>query len=138
MAEVTTTEEKKSLTPKEQMAAVETASQANINKVYDSGLNAQKQGLLDAYNANTAAQAQQAQAIQQNYAKANYDVGVQNARNDANVTQFADIRGVNTGAGSQHRLNLGNTRAKAETALAYQQQQALAENQRQQELATQT
>ena len=137
MAEVTTTE-KKTPTSQEQMATRETESRANIGKLYDSGMNAQKQGLLDAYNANTAAQEQQGQNIQKNYAGANYDIGVQNTRNENNLTQFADVRGVNTGLGSQHQLNLSNARARAEGALAYQQQQALAENQRQQELATQT
>ena len=134
MAETT----EKTPTVQEQMKARETESRANIGNIYESGLNAQKQGLLDAYNANTAAQEQQGQNIQKNYAGANYDVGVQNTRNENNLTQFADVRGVNTGLGSQHQLNLGNARAKAEGALAYQQQQALAENERQKTLATQT
>jgi len=135
MAEVATTE--KTPTVQEQMKTRETDSQAGINKIYEGNLTTQKQALLDAYNANTAAQAQQGQNIQQNYAGANYDIGVQNARNENNLTQFADLRGANTAAGSQHRLNLGNARARAENALAYQQQQALAENQRQQQLTTQ-
>jgi len=137
MAEVTTTE-KKSPTVQEQMKTRETDSQAGIGKIYEGNLTSQKQALLDAYNTNTAAQAQQGQTIQQNYAGANYDIGVQNDRNAANLTQFADVRGVNTGLGSQHQLNLGNARARALGPMEFAQQQALAENQRQQELMTQT
>lgn len=111
-------------------------NQAGINKAYDSGLAAQKQGLLDAYNANTAAQAQQGQSIRQNAGVANYDVGVQNARNEGNVTRFADIRDANTGAGSQHRLNLASARAAATGNISNIQQQALQENQRQKDLMT--
>lgn len=111
-------------------------NQASINKVYDSGLEAQKQGLLDAYNANTAAQAQQRQDIQKNAGVANYDIGVQNDRNERNVTQFANARDVNTRAGSQHQLNLGNARAAALGNLANIQQQALQENERQKALMT--
>lgn len=111
-------------------------NQASISKTYDSGLAAQKQGLLDAYNANTAAQAQQGQNIRQNAGVANYDVGVQNARNEGNLTRFADIRDANTGAGSQHRLNLANARAAAVGNVANVQQQALQENERQKQLMT--
>lgn len=134
MAETTTTEKKPTVT--EQMKTRETDSQANIGKVYDAGLATRKQSLLDAYNANTAAQDQQRQNIQQNYATANYDVGVQNNRNAANLTQFADVRGVNTNAGSQHRLNLANARANAMGDVAFRQQQALQEADRQKQLMT--
>lgn len=111
-------------------------NQASISKTYDSGLAAQKQGLLDAYNANTAAQAQQGQNIRQNAGVANYDVGVQNDRSEGNLTRFADIRDANTGAGSQHRLNLAGARAAAVGNLANVQQQALRENERQKALMT--
>lgn len=125
----TTTEKKPTL--EDQFKARETASQGNINNVYDASLNAQKQGLLDAYNTNVQAQAQQRQDAQQAFNAANYDVGVQNDRNDTNLTQFADVRDVNTGLGSQHRLNLGNARAQATSKMAYAQQQALQESDRQ-------
>lgn len=133
MAETTTTatEEKKTPTLEEQFKARETQSQQGINKIYDTNLTNQKQGLLDAYNSNTAAQAQQTQDIQKNFGAANYDIGVQNDRNANNVTQFADVRDVNTGLGSQHRLNLNNARASSMGKVAFQQQQALQESQRQ-------
>lgn len=127
----TTTEEKKTPTLEEQFKAREAQSQQGINKIYDTNLNNQKEGLLNAYNANTAAQAQQRQDIQKNFGVANYDIGVQNDRNDRNVTQFADVRDVNTGLGSQHRLNLNNARNNATGKLAFQQQQALQESDRQ-------
>lgn len=133
MAETTT---EKKPTVQETFQNREAASQANIGKVYNAGLDTQKKALLDAYNTNTAAQSQQKQNIQQNYAAANYDVGVQNNRNAANQTQFANVRGVNTQAGSQHQLNLANARANATGALAFQQQQALQEAERQQQLMT--
>lgn len=127
----TTTEEKKGPTLEEQFKAREAQSQQGINKIYDTNLSNQKEGLLNAYNANTAAQAQQRQDIQKNFGVANYDIGVQNDRNDRNVTQFADVRDVNTGLGSQHRLNLNNARNNATGKLAFQQQQALQESDRQ-------
>ena len=119
-----------------QMTARGEQNQAGINKAYDSGLAAQKQGLLDAYNANTAAQTQQGQNIQKNAGVANYDVGVQNDRNERNVSRFADVRDVNRGAGSQHQLNLGNARAAALGNVANIQQQALQESERQKQLMT--
>lgn len=121
----------KTPTVEEQFKAREAQSQQGINQTYDTNLNNQKEGLLNAYNANTAAQAQQRQGIQKNFGVANYDIGVQNDRNDRNVTQFADVRDVNTGLGSQHRLNLNNARNNATGKLAFQQQQALQESDRQ-------
>ena len=112
-----------------------TETQAGINSAYDSNIAAQRQALENAYNANTATQAEQQQNIQKNYDTAAYDVGVQNARNAANTTQFADVRGVNSGIGSQHQLSLGNAQARAQTAIENQKNLALAENQRQQDLA---
>ncbi len=119
-----------------QMTARGGQNQAGINKAYDSGLAAQKQGLLDAYNANTAAQAEQGKNIRQNADVANYDVGVQLNRNERNVNKFADVRDVNRGAGSQHQLNLGNARATAMGDVANIQQQALQESERQKQLMT--
>lgn len=119
-----------------QMTARGEQNQAGINKAYDSGLAAQKQGLLDAYNANTAAQTQQGQNIQKNAGVANYDVGVQNDRNERNVSRFADVRGANTQGGSQHQLNLGSARAAALGNVANIQQQALQESERQKQLMT--
>lgn len=118
----------------EQLDARKKKTQAGINETYDAGLAAQKQGLLDAYNANTAAQTQQGQKIAQDYGTAKQDVGVQQARNANNVTQFANVRGVNTQAGSQHQLNLGNSMARSNAAIDFAQQQALQENDRQKQL----
>lgn len=118
----------------EQLDARKKKTQAGINETYDAGLAAQKQGLLDAYNANTAAQAQQGQKIAQDYGTAKQDVGVQQARNANNVTQFANVRNVNTQAGSQHQLNLGNSMARSNAAVDFAQQQALQENDRQKQL----
>lgn len=129
MADTATTENK--VTLEDAFKARETQSQAGINKTYDNSLNAQKQGLLDAYNQNTQAQIQQQQDVQNAFKQANYDIGVQNNRNEANLTQFADVRDVNTGFGSQHRLNLNNARANAEAKVGFAQQQALQESQRQ-------
>lgn len=132
MADVTTTKtEEKKPTLEEQFKARETQSQQNINNLYDTNLATQKQGLLDAYNQNTAAQTQQTQDIKKNYGIANYDIGIQNDRNDRNLTQFADVRDVNTGLGSQHRLNLNGARANAVGKVAFAQQQALQESNRQ-------
>lgn len=131
MADTTTTTEEKKVTLQDAFKNRETESQIGINKAYDNSLNTQKQGLLDAYNQNTQAQAQQKQDVQSAFKAANYDIGVQNDRNDTNLTQFADVRDVNTGMGSQHRLNLGNTRNQADARVAFAQQQALAESERQ-------
>lgn len=109
-------------------------SAAGINSAYDSSLATQKQGLLDAYNANTQAQTQQGQDIAKTYERAGYDAGVQNARNAANTTQFANVRGVNPGVGSQHALNLGNAAARSVGAVDFARQGALQENERQKQL----
>lgn len=123
-------------TVQDQLNTREKETQAGINKTYDAGLAAQKQGLLDAYNANTAAQTQQGQKVAQDYGTAKQDVGVQQARNAQNLTQFANVRGVNTQPGSQHQLNLGNTAARANAVIDFQRQQALQENERQKALMT--
>lgn len=135
MADLTTTTTEKKPTIQEQFQAREKQNQAGITKAYDSGIAAQKQSLLDAYNANTAAQQEAGQTVRQTYGTLNNDLAVQNARNTNNVNQFADVRQMNRQPGSQAALSLNNARAVAMGNLAYQQQQALAENQRQQDLA---
>lgn len=135
MADVTTTTEEKKPTLQDAFKTRETESQAGINKIYDNNLTARNEGLLDSFNQNTQAMEQQKQNVQSAFQQANYDIGVQNDRNDRNLTQFADVRDVNTGLGSQHRLNLGNARAGAEAKTAFAQQQALAEADRQAALA---
>lgn len=126
---------KKKPTLQEAFQTRETGSQTGINKFYDNGLANQKQGLLDAYNQNVQAMGQQKQDVQQAFNAANYDIGVQNNRNDANLTQFADVRDVNTGFGSQHRLNLNNARANANAKTTFAQNQAMMEADRQTALA---
>ena len=135
MADLTTTTTEKKPTVQEQFEARSAQNQAGITNAYDSGIAAQKQSLLDAYNANTAAQQEAGQTVRQTYESLNNDLAVQNARNMNNVNQSADARNMNRQAGSQAALSLGNARAAALGNLAYQQQQALAENQRQQDLA---
>jgi len=125
-------------TVQDQFNTREKESQANIKSTYDTALNTQKQGLLDAYNANTAAQEQQGQDIRKNYGIASADVGVQNAREARNTAQFADVRGVNTGMGSQHQLNLAGAAAQSNAVIDFARQQALEENERQKQLMTST
>ena len=132
MAETTT---EKKPTVQETFQTRSDQNQANIRSTYDLGIEAQKKSLLDAYNANTAAQQNAGQTIRQNYGTLNNDLAVQNNRNERNINQFADVRDVNRQRGSQAALNLGNARANADAALAFHQEQALAENQRQQDLA---
>ena len=132
MAETTT---EKKPTVQETFQTRSDQNQANIRSTYDSGIEAQKKSLLDAYNANTAAQQNAGQTIRQNYGTLNNDLTVQNNRNERNINQFADVRDVNRQRGSQAALNLGNARANADATLAFRQEQALAENQRQQDLA---
>lgn len=122
-------------TLEEQFKDRETQSQQGINSVYDNSLNAQNQALSDAFAQNAAAQAEQKQTSMQSFGNANYDLGVQNDRNDRNLTQFADVRGMNYAGGSQHALSLGNARTGATQKLAFQQQQAMAEADRQAALA---
>ena len=132
MAEATT---EKKPTVQEQFQTRSAENQAGITKAYDSGIAAQKQSLLDAYNANTGAQQTAGQTIRQTYGTGSNDLAVQNARNTGNINRFADVRDVNRQQGSQAALQLNNARARAESGLAFRQQQALAENQRQQDLA---
>ena len=132
MAETTT---EKKPTVQEQFQTRSAQNQAGITGAYDSGLAAQKQSLLDAYNANTAAQQNAAETVRQTYGTGSNDLNVQNARNTANINRFADARAVNRQQGSQAALQLNNARASADATLAFRQQQALQENQRQQDLA---
>ena len=119
----------------QQFEARSAQNQAGITGAYDSGLAAQKQSLLDAYNANTAAQQGAAETVRRTGGMAGNDIAVQNARDTGNLNQFADARGVNRQQGSQAALSLGNARTAAMGDIAFRQQQALAENQRQQDLA---
>ena len=132
MAE-TTTQNKPTI--QDQFKARSEQNAATITGAYDSGIAAQKQSLLDAYNANTAAQQGAAETVRQTGGMAANDIGVQNARNTANINQFADVRGVNRQQGSQAALSLGAAQNAAMGDIAYRQQTALAENQRQQDLA---
>ena len=129
MADTTTTEKKP--TVQDQFKAREAESQANINKIYDTSLGNVNKGLEDAFVQNQQAQAQQRESVIQSFNALNNDLKVQNDRNDINLTQFANVMDVNTGLGSQHRLNLNNARNTANTKLAYAQQQALQESDRQ-------
>ena len=132
----TTTEEKKekSSTVQESFQAKAGADQANINKIYDNSLKSNNQSIQDAFAKNQQTQAQQQQAVTQSFNALNDDLKVQNDRNDRNLTQFADVRDLNYQPGSQHQLRLNNARNAANAKLAYAQQQALAESQRQAEL----
>ena len=109
-------------------------TKAGINTAYDTGLNAQKQALLNAYNTNTAAQTQQGQTVQKQADWMNRDLATQAARNTNNINQFADVRGLNRQQGSQAALSLGNAAAGAANTLAVTTNAALAENKRQQDL----
>lgn len=135
MADVTTTTTEKKPTIQEQFEARSAQNQAGITKAYDSGIEAQKKSLLDAYNANTAAQQGAADTVRQVGGTLRGDLAVQNARNRENINQFADVRGVNRQQGSQAALQLGNAGNAAAANFAFRQQQALEENQRQQDLA---
>lgn len=120
---------------RDQFNAYGEQNRANINRVYDAGLETQKQSLLNAYNANVEAQQGAAGTIRQTGDMLSHDLAVQNARNMGNINQFADVRGVNRQQGSQAQLSLGNARNAAMGGMAFRQQTALAENQRQQDLA---
>lgn len=135
MADAMTTAEEKKPTLQEQFQTREKQSQAGINKAYDSAINAQRQGLLDAFNANTQAQTNAGQAIRQQRDVLNNDLNVQNTRNTNNINQFADVRDVNRQPGSQATLQLNNARAVSAGRFANAAQNALIENQRQAELA---
>lgn len=120
---------------KDQFNAYGEQNRANINRVYDAGLETQKQSLMNAYNANVEAQQGAAGTIRQTGDTLAHDLAVQNARNMGNINQFADARGVNRQQGSQAQLSLGNARNASVGGFAFRQQAALAENQRQQDLA---
>ena len=118
-------------TIEEQFKANTNKNVSNINSMYDTSLKKNNQTLQGAYNATAAAQETQKQTSQQAFNQGVYDVGVQNDRNARNVTQFADVRDVNTGLGSQHQLSLGNARAGSMGKIQFAQSQALQESQRQ-------
>ena len=118
----------------EQFKTNEAAGKKYVDDTFDTSIKNQQQALTDAYNKNAPLQENQQNTIKDLYGKAQYDIGVQNDRNDANLTQFANVRDMNTGLGSQHRLNLGNTRNAANAAVAAAQSRALEDATRQAEL----
>ena len=106
----------------QQFEARSAQNQAGITGAYDSGLAAQKQSLLDAYNANTAAQQGAAETMRRTGGMAGNDIAVQNAWDTGNLNQFADARGVNRQQGSQAALSLGNARTAAMGDIVFRQQ----------------
>lgn len=106
----------------------------NINSTLGNSLNSQKQELTDTYNKNVTAQTQATNAGQQAFGNANTDLGAQSARTQNLMNSYADVRGLNRQPGSQQSLSLGLASSTASGKLAQQQQMALQESQRQQEL----
>jgi len=123
-------------TLKEQFEANKAQSQGGINNVYDTALNNQKQGLLNAYNQNTQLQNQTAADTQKLYEGANQGLARQAAQTQRSMDQFADVRNLNRQAGSQQALSLGLASRNAGNVLAAQQAQAMAEAERQKALTT--
>ena len=108
--------------------------QNNINSTLGNSLNSQKQGLQTAFDQSMAGQTQATNAGQQAFDAVNKDLGVQANRTQTNLDNYADVRGLNRQPGSQQSLSLGLGASTARGRLAQQQQMALQESQRQQEL----
>ena len=108
--------------------------QNNINSTLGNSLNSQKQGLQTAFDQSMAGQTQATNAGQQAFDTANKDLGIQANRTQTNMNNYADVRGLNRQPGSQQSLSLGLGASTARGGLAQQQQMALQESQRQQEL----
>lgn len=108
--------------------------QGNINSTLDNSMNAQRQGLQNAFNQNMAGQTQATNAGQQAFERANTDLGIQAGRTQNSMNSYADARGLNRQPGSQQALSLGLGTRTAQGKLQQQQQMALQESQRQQEL----
>lgn len=106
----------------------------NINSTLGKSFDTQKQGLADAYAKNVTAQDQATATGQGQYQFAQQDLGTQAARTQTGMDNYADVRGLNRQAGSQQALSLGMGARTAAGRLAQQQQLALQESQRQQEL----
>ena len=110
------------------------AAQNNINTTLGKSFDAQKQGLQNAYDQNMASQVQATNAGQAAYDSAKQNVYTQAAITGNDMNRWADRRGLNYQPGSQQALSLGRARAGAAGSIAQQQQMALQESQRQQEL----
>lgn len=108
--------------------------QNNINSTLDNSANVQKQGLQNAFNQSMAGQTQATNAGQQAFDFAKEDLTTQSGRTRNNIDSYADVRGLNRQPGSQQALSLGLAGSTARGRLAQQQQLALQESQRQQEL----
>lgn len=106
----------------------------NIDNTLNAGLKAEQQGYKDAYDASLAGQQQAGANTQAAYDFARQDTGTQLNRTGTGMDQFADVRGLNRQEGSQQALNLNRNRQTVMGAQLAQQQAALAENQRQQDL----
>ncbi len=109
-------------------------SQANINNTMDNTLNTQKQGLQDAYNKNTIAQTEAQNQSKQAYGASKADLGVQADRTERGMDSFADVRGLNRQEGSQQALQLGRARSTATGKVSAQENRAMDEMVRRQEL----
>lgn len=103
---------------------------STLNKSFET----QKQGLQNAYEQNMAGQTQATNAGQAAYDTAKQNVYTQAAVTGNDMNRWADRRGLNYQPGSQQALSLGRARAGAAGGIAQQQQMALQESQRQQEL----
>lgn len=110
------------------------AAQNNINDTLGKSFDAQKQGLQNAYDQNMASQVQATNAGQAAYDSAKQNVYTQAAITGNDMNRWADRRGLNYQPGSQQALSLGRARTGAAGNIAQQQQMALQESQRHQEL----
>jgi len=119
---------------KQAFEARQQAAQNNINTTLNTSLDAQKQGLQNAYDQNMASQTQAANAGQAAYDTAKQNVYTQAAITGNDMNRWADRRGLNYQPGSQQALALGRARAGAAGSIAQQQQAALQESARQKAL----
>ena len=110
------------------------AAQNNINTTLGKSFDAQKQGLQNAYDQNMASQTQATNAGQAAYDTAKQNVYTQAAITGNDMNRWADRRGLNYQPGSQQALSIGRARTGAAGNIAQQQQMALQESQRHQEL----
>ena len=106
----------------------------NATNTLNKSFETQKQGLQNAYEQNMAGQTQATNAGQAAYDTAKQNVYTQAAVTGNDMNRWADRRGLNYQPGSQQALSLGRARAGAAGGIAQQQQMALQESQRQQEL----
>jgi len=106
----------------------------NTTNTLNKSFETQKQGLQNAYEQNMAGQTQATNAGQAAYDTAKQNVYTQAAVTGNDMNRWADRRGLNYQPGSQQALSLGRARSGAAGGIAQQQQMALQESQRQQEL----